>query len=391
MSQEPPSNPEHAGEAEKMGPVCKPLSMLVLAGVLTAPPAIGQQAPAPLAVLVQPAEARALASQREFIGRAQAVDKVDLRARVQGFLGARKFADGDLVKEGQLLFVIEPEPYQAAVEQREGQRKAAAANVVNAELQYKRADELARTKVGTEAVRDARLADSEQAKGTLQEADAALRDAKIKLSYTEIRSPIAGRIGRAAASPGNLVGPDSGILATVVAEQPMRVLFSVTQRELLEARRAGSSGSALQARIRLADDSLYDEQGTLDFIDVQVDPKTDGQTLRATFANANRALTDGQTVRVVLEDKKAAEFVVVPLSVIANDQTGPYLFVVGADNKAEQRRIKLGIDRDGMVAVEQGLKPGEKVIVQGQQRVRPGIVVAPELAPAAASSVQPTR
>jgi membrane fusion protein (multidrug efflux system) len=350
-----------------------------------------QQGTTPLAVLVQPAEMQPIASQREFIGRAQAVDKVDLRARVQGFLGPRKFSDGDLVKEGQLLFVIEPEPYQAAVEQREGQKAAAAATVINAELQYKRAEELARTKVGTEAVRDTRLADLEQAKGALTEANAALRDARIKLSYTEIRSPIAGRVGRAAASPGNLVGPETGILTTVVAEQPMRVLFSVTQRELLEARRGGSSGGSLKAKVRLADDSLYDEEGTLDFIDVQVDPKTDGQILRATFANANRALTEGQTVRVVLEDKAPAEYVVVPQSVIANDQTGPYLFVVGADNKAEQRRVKLGIERDGMIVVEDGLKPGEKMIVQGQQRVRPGMVVTPQLAPGGVPSTQPSR
>jgi membrane fusion protein (multidrug efflux system) len=366
-------------------------AFLILAGTMAASAVGAQQGTTPLAVLVQPAEMQPIASQREFIGRAQAVDKVDLRARVQGFLGPRKFADGDLVKEGQLLFVIEPEPYQAAVEQREGQRAAAAATVVNAELQYKRADELARTKVGTEAVRDARLADLEQAKGALTETNAALRDARIKLSYTEVRSPIAGRVGRAAASPGNLVGPETGILTTVVAEQPMRVLFSVTQRELLEARRGGSSGGSLKAKIRLADDSLYDEEGTLDFIDVQVDPKTDGQILRATFANANRALTEGQTVRVVLEDKAAAEYVVVPQSVIANDQTGPYLFVVGADNKAEQRRVKLGIERDGMIVIEDGLKPGEKMIVQGQQRVRPGMVVAPQLAPGGAPSTQPSR
>jgi membrane fusion protein (multidrug efflux system) len=359
------------------------MAMLVLSGVLMASPVFAQQATSPLAVLVQPAEARPIASQREFIGRAQAVDKVDLRARVQGFLGARKFADGDLVKEGQLLFLIEPEPYQAAVEQREGQRAAAAATRINAEL--------ARSKVGTEAVRDLRLAELEQANGALKEADAALRDARIKLSYTEVHSPISGRVGRAAASPGNLVGPETGVLTTVVAEQPMRVVFSVTQRELLEARRGGSSGETLKARIRLADDSLYDEDGILDFIDVQVDPRTDGQILRATFANAKRALTEGQTVRVILEEKAAPDYVVVPVSVIATDQTGPYLFVVGADNKAEQRRIKMGIERDGMIAIEDGLKAGEKVIVQGQQRVRPGMVVAPELAPAAVPAAQPSR
>lgn len=344
--------------------------------------AFGQQTGSPpLAVLVQPAEARPLASQREFIGRAQALDKVDLRARVQGFLGPRKFKDGDLVKQGELLFLIEPEPYQATVEQREGQRSAALGTVANAEVQFKRAEELARTNVGTQQTLDQRRAELIAAKGALTEADAALKDAKIKLSYTEVQSPIAGRIGRANIPPGNVVGPDSGILATVVAEQPMTVLFSVTQRELLEARQGGTSGETLTARVRLADDSLHPEVGTLDFIDVQVDPRTDGQTLRAKFPNADSRLTDGQTVRVILEEKQPTKVVMVPQSAIASDQSGAYLFIVGPGDKAEQRRIKTGTERDGLVVVEDGLKEGEKVIVQGQQRVRPGMVVAPELAP----------
>lgn len=345
-----------------------------------------QPASVPLAVLVQPAESRPLAAQREFIGRAQALDKVDLRARVQGFLGPRKFKDGDLVKQGELLFLIEPEPYQATVEQREGQKAAAQGAVANADVQFRRAQELARTNVGTQQTLDQRTAELIAAKGALTEADAALKDAKIKLSYTEVRSPIAGRIGRASVPPGNVVGPESGILATVVAEQPMLVLFSVTQRELLEARRGGSSGEAMKAKVRLADDTLHPEEGTLDFIDVQVDPRTDGQTLRASFPNTDGRLTDGQTVRVILEEKQAANVVMVPQSVIASDQSGYYLFVVGPDNKAEQRRIKLGPEREGSTVVEEGLKPGEKVIVQGQQRVRPGMVVAPELAPAAEQS-----
>jgi len=147
--------------------VTRLLALLAIAWAMAAPSAQGQPTQSALAVLVQPAETRPLAGQREFIGRAQAVDKVDLRARVQGFLGSRKFSDGDLVKEGQLLFLIEPEPYQAVVEQREGQRSAAAAALINSELQFKRAEELARTKVGTEAVRDTRLADLEQAKGVV--------------------------------------------------------------------------------------------------------------------------------------------------------------------------------------------------------------------------------
>ena len=349
--------------------------------------AVGQQAgSSPLAVLVQPVEARTLADQREFIGRAQALDKVDLRARVQGFLGPRKFKDGDLVKQGELLFVIEPEPYQAAVEQREGQRAAALGALANAEVQFKRAEELARTNVGTQQTLDQRRAELIAARGTLTEADAALKDARIKLSYTEIQSPIAGRIGRANIPPGNVVGPESGVLATVVAEQPMTVLFSVTQRELLEARQGGTSGGTLTVRVRLADDSLHPEAGTLDFIDVQVDPRTDGQTLRAKFPNTDSRLTDGQTVRVILEEKAPKKVVMVPQSVIASDQSGSYLFIVGPGDKVEQRRIKAGTERDGLVVVEDGLKEGEKVIVQGQQRVRPGMVVAPELSPATTQS-----
>ncbi|WP_296343526.1 efflux RND transporter periplasmic adaptor subunit [Reyranella sp.] len=363
------------------------LLALVCGGFVVCCSAFAQQpASVPLAVLVQPAEARPLAAQREFIGRAQALDKVDLRARVQGFLGARKFKDGDLVKQGELLFVIEPEPYQATVEQREGQKAAAEGAVANADVQFRRAQELARTNVGTQQTLDQRTAELIAAKGALTEADAALKDAKIKLSYTDVRSPIAGRIGRANVPPGNVVGPESGVLATVVAEQPMLVLFSVTQRELLEARRGGSSGEAMKAKVRLADDTLHPEEGTLDFIDVQVDPRTDGQTLRASFPNTDGRLTDGQTVRVILEEKQAANVVMVPQSVVASDQSGYYLFVVGPDNKAEQRRIKLGPEREGAIVVEEGLKAGEKVIVQGQQRVRPGMVVAPELAPAAEQS-----
>ena len=366
----------------------KALPVALLAMLLTVSTvAVGQQpASTPLAVLVQPAEARSLAVQREFIGRAQALDKVDLRARVQGFLGPRKFKDGDLVKQDELLFVIEPEPYQATVEQREGQRAAALGALANAEVQFKRAEELARSNVGTQQTLDQRRAELIGAKGSLTETDAALKDAKIKLSYTEIRSPIAGRIGRATVPPGNVVGPESGILATVVAEQPMTVLFSVTQRELLEARQGGTTGETLTARVRLADDSLHPERGTLDFIDVQVDPRTDGQTLRASFPNADSRLTDGQTVRVILEEKQAAKVVMVPQSVIASDQSGYYLYIVNREDKAEQRRIKAGAERDGLVVVEDGLKEGERVIVQGQQRVRPGMTVAPELAPPSGQS-----
>jgi membrane fusion protein, multidrug efflux system len=359
------------------------IAALVAACMVTAFAAgsFAQQA-APPAVLVQPAELTPVTDQAEFIGRAAAVDKVELRARVKGFLGPRKFNDGDLIKKDQVVFTIEPETYQAAVDQKVAQRDAAQAALTNADLQLQRAAELLRTAAGTRQTYDQRLSEQLQAKANLEDAKAQLRDAEIQLSYTEIKSPIDGRIGRASVSPGNLVGPDSGVLATVVSETPIRVLFPVTQRELLEARRDASAGDPPIARLRLADGNLYAEKGKLDFIDVTVDPKTDGQIVRATFDNKDNLLTDGQTVRVILEESKPQTVVTVPQQAVALDQTGPYLFVVDDKNVVHLRRIKPGIVRNGKLVVTEGLKEGEKVVIQGQQRIRDGMTVAPSLAPA---------
>ncbi len=340
-----------------------------------------QQAGPPPAVLVQTIEAKPLAAQMEFIGRASAIDKVELRARVKGYLGPRKFTDGDAVKEGQILFTIEREPYQAAVDQKTAVRDAAKAALVNAEGQLKRASELLRTNNGTQVTYDQRLSEHLQAKATVEQAEADLRDAEISLSYTEIRSPITGRIGRAMVSPGNVVGPDSGVLATAVTEHPMRVLFPVTQRELLEAKRENTAGETLVVQLRLADGSLYKEKGKLDFIDVTVDSKTDGQSVRALFDNTDNTLTDGQTLRVVLEPKDPPKVLAVQQSAIAIDQSGAFVYVVTDKNVVEQRRIKQGVSRDALTAVEDGLKAGDKVIVQGQQKVRPGMTVNPSEAP----------
>ena len=365
-------------------------SMLVAAALWAAcgmTPALAQQGGPPPAVLVQPAEMKPIADQAEFIGRAAAVDKVELRARVKGFLGPRKFADGDQVKKDQIVFTIEPETYQAAVDQKKAQRDASLAALANAEMQLKRAAELLRTNTGTQVTYDQRLSEQLQAKAQVEDASAQLRDAELQLSYTEIKSPIDGRIGRAAFSPGNLVSPDSGVLATVVSEHPIRVLFPVTQRELLDARREQSADpNGIVVRIRLADGSIYKEKGKIDFIDNTVDAKTDGQIVRATFPNTGGVLTDGQTLRVIIEGETVPTAVAVPQAAIAQDQTGAYLFVVNDKNVVEQKRVRTGVSRDGMVAITSGLQAGERVIVQGQQRVRPGMTVNPTVAPPAAST-----
>ena len=354
-------------------------TMIVLALATSSPASLAQQPAAP-AVLVQPAELRALGRQIEFIGRVQAPEKVTLRARVQGFLGPRHFVDGAKIKNGQTLFTIEPEPFEATVDQRKAQVASAQATLLNADQQLARARELIKNGNIPQSTVDQRVAEQARAKADILEAQAALREAEINLSYTDIKSPIPGRIGRAMVSPGNLVGPDAGALATIVLDDPVDVLFAVTQRELLDARRRTGDVGKISVRLKLADSSLYEHPGEINFLDVQVDPKTDGQIVRARFPNPNSALTEGQTVRVVTEQEASAKVVVVPKPAVAVDQTGPYVFVVAADNVVALRRVRLGIGQEGVVAVEEGLKEGERVVVQGQQRIRPGMTVAPTLA-----------
>jgi membrane fusion protein, multidrug efflux system len=371
----------HGSESEGVMRVCHGAAvglLLLLSSLLST---AGAQTAAPPAVLVQAAEMKALARQAEFIGRVRATDKVDLRARVQGFLGPRLFNDGEAVTKGQLLFTIEREPFVAAVDQRKAQLAAANAKAQNAKLQLDRTRELAARDTASQASLDQRIADETQARAAVLEAKAAQEEAEIKLSYTEIRAPIAGRIGRAAVSPGNLVGAESTTLATIVHEDEMYVLFPVTQRELIEARK-NSAGGPLKVRVRLADGSLMPVIGRVDFLDVQVDPKTDGQIVRAVFANDGHLLTDGQTVRVLIEQMDTQKSVLIPQAAVATDQAGQYVFVVNADNVVEQRRVRLGDARDGRISVASGVANGERVIVQGQQRVRPGIKVDAQHQPA---------
>ena len=344
---------------------------------------------APPVVLVRPVEVRTLAPQSEYVGRLAVFEKVELRARVKGVLGKREFADGTKVTEGQLLFTIDPTSYRIAVNQKRALRDGAQAALNNADAQLKRAAELLRTNNVSQVSYDQRLAEQLQAKATLDDAEAQLEDAELQLSYTKITAPIAGLIGRSSVSPGNLVGPESGVLATIVNERQIRALFSVPQVDLLNVRRDLRAGEPLAVRLRLADGKLYPEKGKVDFIDVAVDPTTDGQMARAVFDNADELLTDGQTVRVIVEGNEPAKVMVVPLAAMAIDQTGRYVYVVDGKGVVEQRRITVDFVRDGMIAVASGLKEGDRVIVQGQQRVRAGMAVEAQPAPAPAG--QPKR
>ncbi len=330
--------------------------------------------PAP-AVLVSTAKSRPLGIQTEYIGRVMAFLKVDLRARVSGFLHERNFEAGAKVKESDVLYVIEPEPFEAALAQRQAQVAAAIATQENATAALERYRHLESNKFASEASLDLKIADEKRAAASIKEAKAAETEAEIQLSYTKIIAPISGRIGRSSVDPGNLVGPDSGVLATLVRTDKMYVLFPITQAELLAARRTGDTAENLKVRAKLADGSLYKETGVIDFIDVKVDSRTDAQTVRAIFPNPDGILTDGQTVRLVIERKDPDMHLTIPMAALSTDQTGAYVFVVDKDGIAHQRRLKLGVSRDGLIAVKEGVKEGEQVVVQGIQKVRDGAKV----------------
>jgi membrane fusion protein (multidrug efflux system) len=321
----------------------------------------------------------------EFVGRVKAIDKVDLRARVAGYLGPRLFKEGDLVKADQTVFTLDPAPFEATLAQRQAEVAAAKASLDLADLQVRRGRELIKTKTIPQSELDLRESALLKAQASLAQAKAAQQAAEVDLSYTQLKSPVTGRIGQAAYSPGNLVGSNSGVLATVVKEDPIQVVFNVSQRQLLATRRevAAEQLAALVVKLRLADGSIYGDPGKLDFLGVQADPNTDSVPLRAVFPNPKDMLVDGMSLRVILEAGKPVQALAIPQAAIAQDQAGTYVFVVDAENKAVRRPVKVDIQRDGTAVVRDGLAAGDRVIVQGQARVRPGMTVAPTAAPPA--------
>ena len=342
------------------------------------PPAATGAVPVP-AVTVAPVQKESVEEQIQFVGRVAAVDRVELQARVQGFLKEKRFSEGQQVEVGQVLFVIEPDQYQAVVTQREADLAKAVADEENARAQLARGQELVKQKNIAQSKVDELQAAESIAKAGIAQAKAALDAAKLDLGYTQIKAPVAGRIGLSKYTVGNLVGPSSGILATIVSRDPIYVKFPVTQRELLEARQAiateGGDPGSVVVLARLSDDSLYDKRGKLNFIDVTTDPGTDTVTLRAEFPNPDGYLVDGQYVGVLVQDETPTMEIVIPQAAIQIDQQGSSVLIVGADNKVEIRRIRTGPTVGPGLVVEDGLKEGDLVIVEGIQKVRPGMVV----------------
>ena len=356
------------------------VAVLALNVAAVVPSAAQQAQPAAVPVGTVYAERQPISNIRDFVGRVEATGRVEIRARVQGYLEQVLFKEGDIVKKGDQLYQIEKGLFQAAVEAANGALERSKAAKTLTAIQLQRAQDLLDKNAGTAVARDQALAADQQAQGQILADQANLDTANINLGYTDIASPIAGKVSKTNVTVGNVVGPDSGILTLIVSQDPMYISFPVSQRELLQAQLNGrmSDLAGIKIKIRFADGSTYKHEGTVNFIDVSVDRATDTVLARATMPNPDGALIDGQLVSVAVEAGAAKDKVVVPQAALIADQQGVYVFAV-EDGKAVVKRIKTGGESGVNIVVDDGLKGGEQIIVEGLQSIRPGqaVVAAP--------------
>jgi len=348
----------------------------VLVCGLAAPVAAQQKGPEAVPVGTVTAERKPVARTADFVGRIQAIERVDIQARITGYLEQVLFKEGDLVKEGQPLYRIEKDLFKASVEQAKGALEASKAKKLLTAIQYERSEQLMKTSAGTVTARDQALTADRSAGAQILIDQANLDSAQTNLGYTDIIAPISGKIGRTLVTKGNVVSPQSGTLTTIVSVDPIYVLFPVSQRALMQARKEASAAelAGLKVKLRFADGSTYDQVGKIDFVDVTVDRATDTVQVRAVFPNPKGELIDGQLVTVNLESGTPQEQVVVPQAALITDQQGIYVFIV-EDGKVAIRRVKTGGANGQGVIVADGLSGGEQVVVEGLQSLRPGMAV----------------
>jgi membrane fusion protein, multidrug efflux system len=332
--------------------------------------------PAKPAVGVRPAVMKGVKQSFVFVGRIQAVNKVEVRARVEGFLEKALFREGQELKAGDLLYQIEKVQFQTLVDQASANLASAEAETTNAQLQYNRSLELSKKDFSAQSVVDQNKATLDSSKAKVLQMQAALKQAEVNLQYTDIHSPIDGRIGRTSYTVGNLVNPASGVLATIVSQDPIYVLFPVSVRDLetiREARRKEGGGLAkIEILIRLSNGSDYPQPGVWNLTDPQVDQQTDTLIMRATIPNPEGQLIDGEFVTAVIQERQEEPRLVVPQAALQVDQSGYYVLVVDNQHKVGQRPIQTGPNEDTDVVITSGLREGENVIVDGIQKVRPG-------------------
>uniref|UniRef100_A0A832EJQ1 Efflux RND transporter periplasmic adaptor subunit n=1 Tax=Desulfacinum infernum TaxID=35837 RepID=A0A832EJQ1_9BACT len=319
----------------------------------------------------------------EYVGHVEAVQAVDIRARVEGFLQEVRFREGSRVRAGDVLYVIEQDLYKARVDASKAQLAQAEAALNRAE-RYLRRLQAARAESVPATDMDNAIAARAEALARLQAAKAQLAVDHIQLAYTVVTSPITGRIGKTAYTVGNLVNPASGVLARVVQEDPIRVVYAVSENDMTAVRSAlreaasGATHRVLTPSLRLADGSLYAQAGAVEFVDNRVDPATGTIAVRAVFPNPEGILIPGQYVTVLVKNRDPKPMPVVPQSAVLVDQKGKVVLTVDQAGQVVARPVTLGPAVGTAWAVTSGLTEGERVIVQGIQKVRPGQTVRAE-------------
>jgi membrane fusion protein, multidrug efflux system len=327
----------------------------------------------------------------QFLGRIEAVNRVNIVARVTAFLEHRLFNEGAELKKGDQLYQLERGPFEADLAAKQATVAQLQAMLENARLTANRARALLGGPAGQQSTYDAAIANQHSLEAQVQAAQAQVQSSQINLDYTTINAPIDGKIGRTAVTEGNVVSPGSGVLTTIVSQDPMYVTFPISVREALELRQRYIPRGGMEAvviRLSLPDGRMYGQSGKLNFVNNTIAQNTDTITVRGEIANpilrassvagiTVHELTDGEFVTVLLEGVEPVEVLAVPRSAVLTDQLGSYVFTVGADKKAAQRRIQLGQSSATIAAIISGISEGDQVIVEGLQRVRPDQAVSP--------------
>lgn len=341
--------------------------------------------PPPTVTVVQPV-ARQITEQAEFTARLAAVDYVEIRPRVSGYINEIPFKEGQLVKKGEVLFVIDPRPYEATLAQAKGQLEQAQAQRELAQRNFVRAEELQKTQVSSREDFDTKLTARNQAEAALATAKAAASAAQLNLDFTRITAPVDGRVSRPFVTVGNLVSADSTQLTNIVSVDPIYAYADLDERTVLDVRKLIREGKLQSARdtpkpmtLALANETGFPHQGVIDFVDNQIAAATGTLTIRGKFPNADGALLAGMFVRVRIPVSTEYEGLLIPERALISDQGQKFVLVVGPESKVVRKRVQLGQVEAGLRVVREGLAAEDQVIVEGLLKARPGSPVKPEL------------
>lgn len=372
--------------------VMRPATWIIVVLIFAPALVVGCKKPAPAAAAPKPPEVmvelpikKQVTEFEEFTGRASAVQTVEIRARVSGFLEKVFFVDGQIVAAGAPLFQIDERPYRAEVDRTAAAIEQAKAKLERLQLQEVRAKKLLENNSIPEETFEQIKFDRAESVGALAAAEAANRAAALNLTFTQITAPIGGRISRRLVDPGNLVQADTTPMTTIVSVNPMYVYFDFDERTVLRMRRLVNSGqmkstqeSQLPVQIALADEKEFSLTGTINFLDNQVDPSTGTLRVRAVVDNSNEMLSAGLYMRVRVPVGNPQEALLISEESLGTDQGERFVYVVNDKDEAVYRRVQIGWLTEGRRVIESGLKPNERIVVSGLQRIKAGAKVSPK-------------